>query len=301
MGGLSERKASWVFFEPKKDFTLKEIQESKIDYLLINLEGLDGNSVNWALADNLFWQMPVDIFDNSLVGLVAAQLSRYAVGYCLKPPLVPEHNFLLVKVPQREKISNSKLIKTYNFDKKGEKYPEGWGVMAVRPDKRWKIEGFSWEKGEVCKKGGCLKEAVGSSYLFKQARFISEAIPIKPGKKYLVEGWIKSGKPLTEEEKNGFIRIDFYEEEKMEKAEKGIIAAVSSRVWGDSSWQKKEVEETAPNQAKFMRISLQQEGAAVDFFFDEIKIYEGEPSAEEIQAANRKEIGDAQRYPETIF
>lgn len=298
MDAFVRKKAEWVFFEPKEDFTLSEVQKSGIDYLVINLNALDSNFVNWINADNLFWEMPSDVFDNSLTGLVFKQLSHYSVKQCFKPWQVPEHNFLIVKVPVKKEPADLDLVKFYSFDEKKGELPTGWQVRTVRPTV---VEGFSWESGKVCQKGGCLKAAAGSSPPFQPVRFVSEAIPIKPGKKYLVEAWIKAEKNLESQERDGFLRIDFYPDEKLINGERGIIAAVSARVWGDKSWQEKSVEEVAPGGAKFMRISLQHQASNCGFFFDEIKLYETTATEEEKKAANRPEIDSAHAYPETIL
>ena len=107
--------------------------------------------------------------------------------------------------------------------------------------------------------------------------------------------------PLIKEEKNGFIRMDFYKEAELKDGLRGVIAAVSERVEGNNDWQEKQVEEVAPEGVKFMRVSLQSESAQSDFYFDEIKVYETDANAEEIEAVNKPEIDNTILYPQTIL
>lgn len=298
MDAFSQKKATWVFYEPKYDFTLPELQENKIDYVVINLDYLGYLTLHWLNADKLFWEMPIWLLDNSLTGLTLKEVSRYTVKACLKPWQVPDHNFLIVKVPPKQPSVLPKLVKEYAFDEKDGEYSSGWQVTAVGGSD---LSGFSWEKGKTCKKGGCLKTAAGRSWLHQPARFVSKAIPVIPGKKYLVEGWIKSESPLISEERNGFLRVDFYENQDLVNGRRGITTAVSGRVWQDTNWQKKWLETVAPSRAKFMRISLQHESAMTGFWFDEIKVFQAEATKEEKEIANRPEIDSHYIYSETIF
>jgi len=234
--------------------------------------------------------MPSRVFDNSLAGLVIKQMSRHAVARCLKPWQVPEHNYLIIKVPPLQNKTQGNLIKSFSFEKDAEGFfpTENFGD-------------FSWEEGKNCFNDGCLKIGVGSSSEFKPVRFVSGAIPIVPGKKYMIKGLIKSEKNLESEERDGFLRIDFYSEDKLEKGERGIIAAVSARAWGNPEWQERWVEETAPEGAKFLRVSLQHESFKSGFYFDNIRVYETESSEEEKQIANKAEVSDNDAYPEAIF
>jgi hypothetical protein len=240
--------------------------------------------------------MPVKAMDNQLAGLALKQLSRHRdKDTCFKPWQVPEDNFIFVKIPPVPEEKGT-LVTGFTFDQATEAWqPVGVGI------KPGQLTGFDWTSGPDCYRGGCLMMAANASHYDFPARFTSEPIPVEPGERYTAEGWLKSIEPNEDQKRAGFIRLDFYEDENLNNGQRGQIAAVSGRNLIDGQWQQQSVSETAPENAKFLRVSVSHQSPVVGYLFDEIKLYQSPATQAEKDAANAPEINDHQAYPEVIL
>jgi len=97
-------------------------------------------------------------------------------------------------------------------------------------------------------------------------RWVSPPIEISPGKVYQVTAQLKNSVDLPQEKRDGFLRLDFYEDIVSAQSESiGSKVALSSRSWGEADWQAKYVTTVAPADARFLTISFQRSNLALPF------------------------------------
>lgn len=278
----------------KSSFTLGKLQEDKINYAVLDIEYLRGRFNWWLSSSGLYWGVPSDILDNSLDGLVLKELSRYAVATCIKPWQSPGNNYIAIKIPKVEQAKNLALIYLHDFKKETGKV---WKLS--NPFNAQVGENVTVAQSSECLSGYCLK-VEGKSYAPSREKIIiSRLIPIKAGEKYYAKAMVKSSGQIDGNDRDGFVRIDFYGDIHADNVKRGTIASVSSRYYGDGSWKELSTSSVAPSKAKYVQVSFQVERYNRTFFIDNVRLYRSEEKVlpEEINAANRKEIDNKILYP----
>lgn len=284
----------------KHAFALERLQEKGIDYVVADIEYLRGRFSWWVSASQMYWGPPVDIFDNSFDGLVLKELSRYIVKACIKPWQSPENNFIAIKIPKRKEPLTLTLEQSYDFKKD---FGKIWDLSNPFHSKI--SEDVRIIKSKECSSGYCLKVEGKSNNPSREKIVISGLIPVSPGKKYFASIVIKSIAEVGSENRDGFLRIDYYGSDSADFTKRGIIASVSPRYFGEAEadWKELTVSQVSPAKAKYMQVSFQVERYNVTFLIDEVKIYSSheKPSQEEIDISNRKEIDDNILYPLSLL
>ncbi len=135
------------------------------------------------------------------------------------------------------------------------------------------------EMGAI-QKGGSLHLLIGRNK-FGIEKVSLAPIEIKGGHLYKVRAFVKSGVERQSRQRDGFLRVDFYREGD-DFGNRGLVAAVSSRVWGKEEWSRREIIEWAPQEANFLIVSLQASGVNCEFWAKDIVIEESVPPVVDI-------------------
>ena len=278
----------------KHSFTLGKLQEEKVDYAVLDIEYLRGRFNWWLSSSRLYWGPPVETLDNSLDGLVLKELSRYIVKTCIKPWESPGNNYIAIKIPLEGKPSKLLLLQSHDFALEKNKI---WELS--NPFKTQVLEDVRVVESENCFNKYCLKVEGRSGVPSRGEIVIINKIPVVPGEKYVAKAKVKTDKKVEGENRDGFLRIDYYNSKDADDRKRGITASVSSRYFGDRSWKELSASLVAPSQAKYLQISFQVERYNNTFLVDDVMFYHSEekPSKEEINFSNAKEIKNEILYP----
>lgn len=233
-------------FEIDGAFALNEHKENGAEYALINLDW-GGNTfyfwMNFGPQDlKKYWNKPYEIMRNTYHGIAAEELFRYQIFSTLKPWQAPDSALILAKIPNWPK---TEMVEIESF-----KFNEGlenWTIFGS--DVRNEFE-FDSSDGYLAKGSIVLLNGVD-----KGIRIVSPLVAIKPGFVYSVSGYLKSENILESRQRDGFLRIDFYQNKNL-IGKLGLSSTVSSRVFGSADWMKREITVRAPDSAKFMTISF---------------------------------------------
>lgn len=284
-----------------RENSVAELQEKNYDFAVANLDWRQ-YLLYWWFGTNP-WELvkhknlPYALLDNSYNGIAMQEFLQYAVFEVYKPWQAPENNYFIIKIPP--KLDNfGREIYSFNFDKSSD------GFFAIDIYNNKKIEGFSWDKdfgnagkGSLVYKGGLNMQ--------KMTRYSSKLMPIKPGKVYTVLGFIKTDDALLDYRgRDGFIRLDFYEDSDPRKIGVGSIGkSVSARAYETTSWLERQFTMRAPKNANFLTVSLQKDFYGGRLWLDDIKIYESEKLPENFSKIPliRSGITKELLYPNSIL
>jgi len=264
-------------FSPQEVYSLAEHIDNKVSYVILNTNWANLPFYFWMNYDfndaSFLWNKPVNILKNSFHGLAAEELFRYQVHTVLKPWQSPDHNFVIVKIPQWPSVA-MKEIKKYSFDKD----KEDWIVRGFIEEEDNNRYDYDFGTGHVSKGSLAL---IPSGIRFPTVRITSPKIPVRKGYLYKISGYLKTNSVLTSKSRDGFIRLDFYEEN-FDYEKTGIIFSVSSRVYGTNEWVNKEIIERAPDNAKYLTVSFQVYDALTKIWIDDVKVFESLNPVEDI-------------------
>lgn len=305
---LQSINADLVHYDLTTDFTLPELQRSKMDYLIINIDYYQSNYfLKWLYHGSLFWDIPVDILDNTLPSMVLRHLNNFIVKKCEKPWPVIESNFWVVRIPKPYSNVNVNNITLFTFDNDKEK--EKWKTIHNRELKSIKII-----QNALCYKGKCLnleQQKINSYYargypeyisarllLFNSPRLQSPIIKALPGKLYRIKGYAKASNGLQENKKDGFLRLNFYRNNENILKNKPLITYASVRL-NDKGWQELVVEGVAPKETKYLSVGFQSEYLGNDFLIDQVEIFESKSLID--QNFDPIDIEDNILYPSFIL
>ncbi|OGM55193.1 hypothetical protein A3F62_05500 [Candidatus Woesebacteria bacterium RIFCSPHIGHO2_12_FULL_44_11] len=227
-------------FEISGNYSLNEHKEAGADWALVNLMWAANPFYFWmgyGLDEiALFWDKPLDELRNMYHGLATEELLRYQVFSAVKPWQAPEFNYVMVKLPDWPETRMT-VIRTFDFSTDA----QGWS------------SGYDAQVGNAAK-GSLGVELMGARFPFQ--RIVSEPMEVKSSHLYKVTGYLKTQILLASDQRDGTLRIDFFDSNP-ENGKVGVISSVSSRVWGSDDWIAKQVIERAPDSARFMTVSLQ--------------------------------------------
>lgn len=249
--------------------SISEFQDDKDEFAILNIDWHQG-FMFWfdTPVDELLHYpgIPYDKLKGSFFGLSFSEFKRYAVYEIYKPWQAPELNYIVIKIPKRPKDKGN-IIKKYTFDNN----LDGWKYYDFS-FKRGKSD-MEWNKVEGESKEGSL-ELSAKVANGQVSRFSSPFIPVKPGKTYTIEGFIKPDM-IPEFQRDGFLRVDFFDSQGFLPKAQGSFTAVSGKVYG-SNWQKKSITAEAPKEAKFLTVSFQRANIfpMFHYFIDDISVYE---------------------------
>lgn len=281
--------------------SIAELQEKNFDFAVANLDWRQSLLYWWFNTDPLtlikYKDLPYALLDNSYNGIAMQEFLQYAVFEVYKPWQAPELNYFVSKIPP--KLENlGKEIYSFNFDKSD----ENWHAIDIYNNTN--IVGLDWDKylgntvgGSLVYKGGLKTQGI--------TRYSSKLMPIKPGKVYTIVGFIKTEDVLLKYRgRDGFLRLDFYEDNNPKKVGiGGTYKSVSARVYDTKDWVKRQFTMRAPQNANFLTVSLQKDSYGGRVWVDDVKVYESEKIPENFQKVPliKSRITKDLLYPNSIL
>lgn len=262
-------------------YSLSELQTESDDYALIGLDLLNDNSLWWMKNNKVnFFSKPDKITANTFPFLAANELFQKTLFVTYKPPQAPENNYVFVRIPPPIKLSteNTKVIRNFKFDNPSDL--NNWRKVDGFKGKGKNLS-YSNEEGYLDK--GSLQIKAGSTN-YPVVRFISPAFEVKGNFGYLVLAYVKTNNRLLKNNRDGFLRIDFYQNlpEKWDEETESLKTSLSSRYYGEGGWQKLEVASIAPSKVKFATVSFQVSSPEVsNFWLDDLNILESDTRIKE--------------------
>jgi 4-amino-4-deoxy-L-arabinose transferase-like glycosyltransferase len=280
-------------FELDGNFSLQEHKDAGANWILMNTDWASGNFYNWMSVrlDSLSnWNKPLLELRNTYHGIAIEEIARYQVFSAMKPWQAPDSNLILAKIPEWPEVQWEN-IKSYNFDSK-----DGEWVIDQSDDENIFFE-LDKEKGRGSN-GSIMFTPVPTDK--RNIRVSSDPIQIKGGHLYKINGYLLTEKYLNLRERQGFLRVDFFDN--LTKAKGlGDISSVSSRAHSSDDWVKREIIERAPNESKYMVVSFQvAHNSDTNVWIDDIEIFESVNSVENITSMkpyNFKPIDYNSWYP----
>lgn len=283
-------------FESYGNYSISEHGDAGAEYAMVNLEWAGNPFYSWMTfgVDDLgyVFRKPVDEMRNTFYGIAIEELLQYQVFAVTKPWQAPDANIIVSKIPL---WPTTKMTEKQNFSFEGNL--EDWRIYGRYGDIDNVDYIFDAEVGST--KPGSIAFISGSAK-YPTVRITSEAIDIKPGKLYKVTSYIKSRDILSANNRDGFMRVDFYND-RSDLNTVGIVSLVSSRVFGDSRWVKKEIIYRAPSESKYLTVSFQVNDLGKNkIWIDDVTVEESEEEVEDILGKspyNYKEIDLDLLYP----
>lgn len=257
------------FFRPNKDFFLEEVRNMGKEYAFFNPASLiDYFAYSFS---NEFFTPPRELYSNSIIPLALKEYESRAIllDKIEKNKLCEATEFYFYKMPELPPVSKN-LQSGFYFDSESDL--NFWRVqyyeLASQPIR------VSHNAHEGYTNKGSL-EYKWENISYTAPRVVSKLIAIEPGKNYTLSAWIKSDNTLLEDQRDGFLRLDFYETDKQSFSLPGDVIAMTPRTYGEPGWRKVQVSTQAPNDMHFATISFQVTGTkgTGSFFIDDLEFY----------------------------
>lgn len=279
-------------------FSLREFLDEGLDYALVDFDVLSNDFVWWmGVSPDIgvkFWNKPDNLLSQSYTALATRELLWTSTVKAYLPQWqIPGYSYALIKVNKQEKLKDLEPVVKYNFNT-GE---EGWQKLYFFPTLQQYLEfngpGEDNVGSLMISKGANLNLLETKKY-FKPGtiRWQSPVLEVDGLHGYQITGLVKNEENLTQNIRNGFIRLDFYSERKQGTSsaypgrtsfayqnkpsqsliDRPIISFVSERVWGESRWQPVEIQAIAPEGTKFMTVDFQSDFPVSNLFLDMVEI-----------------------------
>ncbi|OGH19940.1 MAG: hypothetical protein A3D74_00695 [Candidatus Levybacteria bacterium RIFCSPHIGHO2_02_FULL_37_13] len=254
---------------PNKNFSIEEIRKDKASYAFINYTTLQVKHLNPFLVD--FFTPPDDLYKNSFIMLSLYEYQTRAVlmKKISKPNMCNQPTLLYYKLPKP--ISNvNHVLKKFNFN--NQKGMDFWHLQEYA--KEPKIAKMIYSPTEGNDQAGAMSYIWTSRPAYTMPRIVSQKIKAKENDIYTFSAWAKYSEELTELEKDGFLRVDFYDDWNKPIVLPGNTVALSPRTYGKPNFRKLQITGKAPPNTKSVVFSLQVNGSKPEgsFYFDDIEI-----------------------------
>lgn len=275
---FKDKGITWQYWLYDKRYnTLSEFQDEGTDFAILNTATLQ-NVTHWwrqSLPTNVLFSystVPFDFIENAFFGLTVREFMQYTVFESYKPPQVLEqHAFLVFKIPQRPKEIGDKVA-SFNFDSDVQnwKITGNYGLAPARAN---------WDNKEGSLQSGSIAFSSGES---QTSRIVFSPLPITSGKFYTIKGYLKNSQKSSDSEADGFLRVDFYANNKEETlSKKSLAVAISQQAPLNGQWQQVIVSMRAPEGARYLTIGFQRRIGAGITYIDDIDVFETEKLPEE--------------------
>lgn len=220
-----------------------------------------------------FNDIPFDYIQNGFFGLSLKELMSYTVYELYKPWQAQDvRNYLVFKIPKKPEDLGEKIA-VFNFDK-GEE-----GFRSVNPfNFSPLVAGWMRDEGKI---------SLGSLFFTSGGdatqRLVSLPIKIKPGHLYTVKGLLKSELTGESQDRDSFIRMDFYKDKKeAEQGELGDSVAISARAYKTGQWVEEQASLIAGKDQSYLTISFQRAGfQGGTIYLDDVELFEAKSLPEE--------------------
>lgn len=258
-----------VSFNPNREFLLEEIRGMGKDYAFLNPAYLvDYYEYSF---NNDFFTPPPHLYQNSFILLALNEYKSRAIllDKIEKNKLCEGTEFYFYKLPQL-------LPESKNFQ-------SGFYFNFENDLNYWTLQMFELESQRVKMLYNKHEGHTGKGSLeyrwekidYTAPKIVSKLISVKPGRNYTLSAWIKSDNILLEDQRDGFLRIDFYKTDKESVDLPGDKLAITPRTYGEPGWRKVQVNIKAPENMHFATISFQVTGSkgSGSFYIDDLEFY----------------------------
>ena len=259
--------------------SLAELQDEGTEFAILNTNLLENHTYWWKYYPHLFINknnVPFNYVKNGFYGLTITELLNYAVFETYKPWQASHSpNYVVFKIPQKTKELGKRII-YFGFDNNKEEW-------KVRSTYGFKLITIGWDTNTGKAAKGALKvvRAINKSVISGfgggiTARISSPAISITEGKLYTARALVLNTPKGLLEERDGFLRIDFYREKNEQRLEEvGEAVAISERAFSTGKWEEVRASILAPKGAKYLTISFQRKDLfSFSSYIDDIELFE---------------------------
>ncbi|MBI2028431.1 MAG: glycosyltransferase family 39 protein [Candidatus Levybacteria bacterium] len=261
-------------WEHAQENSIEELIDARDDFAVLNIAW---HQIFFLWSDTRieyseilkYMDIPYRKLKDTYYNLALEEFKNYTIFETYKSWQAPEDSYFIIKVPLFPK-DRGKRIKEFNFTEN----IGGWKFYDFSGSNT--IEKIVWNDGEGSEEVGSL-EMTADIYNAEFSRLISPFIKIIPGRKYLIEAYVKNGIELKENQRDGFFRIDVFNGSNFNSlSQGGLTTAVSGRIYGPISWKKKRILLKVPENGNYLTISFQRSslGAQIPYFLDDIVVYE---------------------------
>lgn len=260
-------------------FGYREFLEEKYDYALIDFFKIQERSFWWMLSPprmpTQFWEKPDNLLSQTHLAMATRELLwNHTIKSFMLKWQASGYNYAVTQIKEPLKLNDTVLLRKFDFKER-----EDWTplfFLEKDKDKLFWLEEGKDDSGSITIKKS--KEAGNTRQWVTipgGIRWQSPTFPAKPGFGYKVVGWIKNTEYVEKKFRNGFLRVDFYKgDDKPSVTSRPIISFVSTRLYGESRWNKVEVEGVAPAEANFVKVGFQADDSTVTVILDGVEIYE---------------------------
>lgn len=265
-------------FESYGSYSLSEHKENGAEYAMINLEWAGNPFYSWMTfgIDDIgyVFRKPLKEMRNTFYGIAIEEGLRYQIFSITKPWQAPDANIVVSKLP---KWPETKMLQAYKFGFDNDS--EGWVVYGK--SSRKDIATYNYDSNVGNTKNGSLSFNKGLAK-YPTVRITSPALDVKSGRLYAISGMLKSGKKVDINKRDGFIRVDFYQNDP-DFEDLGVITSVSSRYYGEGEWAKKEIIVRAPDDVRYATVSFQvNEILSAELWIDDVIVEESDDRIKDI-------------------
>lgn len=254
-------------FRPNREFLLEEIRGMGKEYAFFN----PGSLVDYFAYSfyNDFFVPPPQLYGNSIIPLALNEYKSRAtlLDKIEKNELCEATEFYFYKLP--ELLPESKNLQSgFYFDSESDiRY---WRTQFYELGSQ-QAKVFHNANEGYTKKGSL--EYKWESVSYTAPRVVSKLITVKPGKIYTLSAWIKSNNTLLEDQRDGFLRLDLYRNNKESLDLPGAVIAITSRTYGEPGWRKVQVSAKVPKDMHFATVSFQITGTkgTGSFYIDDLE------------------------------
>lgn len=213
-----------------------------------------------------FFNKPVYILEETYPALAARELEDYSIFHVIKPWQAPESNFIVAVIPKYSQ-DDANLKIAYSFIQDTQEWNKGGKLWYPNDNLKWVDNGYLDDGALLIAKGGASSPIL---------RWQSEPIDIRNWRGIMVDGYLKAAEGVSDMNKDGFLRVDFFRsKEDLLNNQNKIATRLSSRLDQSNVWLKRDVISIIPDDAVYMRLGFQvYDPVPTDVMLDNISVYE---------------------------
>lgn len=251
---------------PRDDFFMEEIAAQGYNYFFYPTSFIYYYSPHFEYK---YFVPPRKVVDNYYINLALHEYrtrSQLLYKIAKAKTCEPSETYFYHVSPVYDADNSPEVVKAYSFDK-----PDDIDLWSVEsPEEATTEYKIDYTQVEDGRKGILVYPP--SYKLDVPPRIYSERININPDTVYGLRAWIKSGGSLDKENRDGFMRLDFYSSGGNILLP-GKVVALTPRLYGKAQWKEVVVWAMAPHDASFAVISFQTSGdSSWAFYIDDIQL-----------------------------
>ena len=253
---------------PYTSFSYRELLTDKYDYVAVDTSFVQ-SYLYWWMKQPLnielkFWNRPDDLLAQNYLNLALRELMwEHGQKAFLTTWQAPGYNYAVFKVDRDGLCNQSSLVEKASLGS------FNWTPLYLLVE----YENYLYKnelQQPVIKNARTLPGA---------SRWQSSALEIKPNYCYKATGTISIKNALPKTGRDGFLRMDFYKvNPKAFLTSRPIVTFVSERIYGDAGSHVIDIQAIAPDEARYVTIGFQADGATTDFTLLDLKFSESSSS-----------------------